>query len=42
MRWDQDEDPVDLDEDDAVAFDGLRKVLGLWFFPAATNPLKRI
>ncbi|KAI9566771.1 armadillo-type protein [Boletus coccyginus] len=27
MRWDKDEDPADLDEDDVVAFDGLRKDL---------------
>ena len=42
MRWDQNEDPTDLDEDDAVAFDGLRKVFGLRCSSAAANPLERI
>lgn len=41
MRWDKDEDPADLDEDDVVAFDGLRKVGGLCYFSAVTNLLKR-
>lgn len=26
MRWDKDEDPADMDEDDTVAFEGLRRV----------------
>lgn len=30
MRWDKDADPADPDEDDVVAFYGLRKVCGLW------------
>jgi len=41
MRWDKDEDPADLDEDDVVAFDGLRKVGGLCYLSAVTNLLKR-
>lgn len=27
MKWDEDSDPEDLDEDDKDAFEGLRKVL---------------
>lgn len=41
MRWDKDEDPADLDEDDVVAFDGLRKVGGLCCLSAVTNVVKR-
>lgn len=42
MRWEKDDDPADLDEDDIVAFDGLRKVVGLYHFSAVTNLQKRI
>lgn len=41
MRWDKDEDPADMDEDDVMAFDGLRKVLGSCFLSAVTNSQKR-
>ena len=41
MRWDKDDDPADLDEDDVVAFDGLRKVCGLCYLSAVANLLKR-
>lgn len=42
MRWEKDEDPADMDEDDIVAFDDLRKVVCLCYFSAVTNLQKRI
>lgn len=41
MRWNKDEDPTDLDEDDVVAFDGLRKVPGFSYFSSFADLLKR-
>jgi exportin-T len=29
MKWDEDSDPEDIDDDDKAAFEGLRKVLFL-------------
>ena len=35
MKWDEEADPDDVDEDDKVAFEGLRKVRGS---PSWDNP----
>lgn len=41
MKWVKDEDPADLDEDDIVAFEGLRKVKVLRYLSAVANFSRR-